>query len=387
VAVRRCPGYGSEDLQPALENCLELLGGLTDVIPPGSRVLVKINHLSPPTPAEAAVVTHPFFLREVLLLLKSNRCEITVGDDIHSRKGDGFAVSGHRQVCEELGVRLINLRETGFRETSCRGEVLEKTYLSRPALETDCIVNLPKLKTHSFTAFTGAVKNLFGFLPHGLRCRYHREYFRSETFCRMLVDVYACLPPRLNIMDAVVAMEGEGPSAGSPREVGLVIAGTDAVAVDAVAALVTGLDPLSVATTRNANERGLGIGEPSRIEILGENIESVKIPDFRQSTIASGLIRRRLPAFLHAFIQDQLVLTPEISVRLCTGCGECAAICPTGAARLESGTARIDPRRCIHCMCCHEVCLPRAVRLKQKTMGRMFRLLDSAYRRFLSRSP
>ncbi len=134
------------------------------------------------------------------------------------------------------------------------------------------IVDLPKLKTHSFTAFTGAVKNMFGVIPCGSRLDLHSRFPGSEAFSRALVDIFACIPPRLTLMDAIVAMDGPGPAGGAPRPVGLVLAGRDAVAVDAVAQSLVGFGPEDVATTVIAARRGLGRADLRSIEIAGESL-------------------------------------------------------------------------------------------------------------------
>ena len=384
VALLRHTDYKSDRLRNILEKCFFYLGGLESIIKPRSKVFVKINHLSPPSTPDKAIVTHPAFTREVLSLLKQLDVEITVGDDIQSKGKDGFLVSGYRQVCEELDVRLVNLREGGFREMDCAGKVLKKTYISPLLLDTDFILNLPKLKTHSFTVFTGAVKNMFGVIPHGLRHRYHREFIRSDVFSQMLVDIFACVPPHLTVMDGIIAMEGEGPGQGNPKNVGAVIASKDAVAVDAVASRIAGFNPLSIYTNQLAHERGLGIGRLEDLEILGANIHDVEDRSFKHSALAVGILRRKIPAFLHAFIQDQLTFIPEIFTKNCTFCLECVDICPVGAAQMEEGSVRIDKSLCIHCMCCHEVCRFQAVKLKQKAVGKLVNGLSALYGKITS---
>jgi uncharacterized protein (DUF362 family)/Pyruvate/2-oxoacid:ferredoxin oxidoreductase delta subunit len=386
VSLQKVPDYDRRNIQKGLNRCFSLLGGLEALIEPGSNVFVKINHLSPPSQPEEAIVTHPSFTKEVLRLLLDLGCNVTVGDDIQSKNQDGFLISGYRRMCDELGVRLLNLKEQGFREVECDGEILKKAFISRAVLDSDLIINLPKLKNHSFMTFTGAIKNMFGVIPHGLRCSYHRQFYKSEVFSRMLVDLFTCARPHLNIMDAIIAMEGEGPSAGKPRNVGLVLVSPDAVALDAVAARIIGLDPKRIRTIANAADRGLGRADLERIEILGEKIHDIEIKNFKPSAIAAGLIEKKIPAFLHAFIQDQLILTPKVSRKDCTACGQCANVCPTGAARLQDkeASAEIDKSRCIHCMCCHEVCRFHAIELKQKAFGRMFRTVSSAYKRIMA---
>jgi uncharacterized protein (DUF362 family)/NAD-dependent dihydropyrimidine dehydrogenase PreA subunit len=384
VAIQRAVNYDSKSIRHALLKSLDLLGGLERIIRPKSRVFVKINHLSPPSPPEGTIVTHPAFAKELLRLLLDMDCEITLGDDIQSKEEDGFLISGYREIGTALGIRLVNLKEFGFKEIPCNGRILKKAYISSLALDSDFLINLPKLKTHSFMALTGAIKNMYGIIPYGHRCSYHREFVKSEIFGQMLVDIFSCAPPHLNIMDAIHAMEGEGPSAGSPKKVGLILASSDAVALDSVASKIIGLDPMQIATTIDAAQRGMGTAQMTEIEILGEKIRDVAVKDFKQSAIAVGLIHKKLPAFLHGFIQYQLVLIPRVLPKKCTGCLECVEICPTGAAEMLEGKARIEKSLCIHCMCCHEVCRHHSIKLGQKPMGWIFRRMTTVYKIMMS---
>jgi len=280
-------------------------------------------------------------------------------------------------------VRFVNLKESGFREVECHGGVLEKTYISSHVLESNIIINLPKLKTHSFSIYTGAIKNMFGIIPHGLRIHYHRDFQKNEIFSQMLVDIFSCAPPTLTIMDAVEAMEGEGPSSGNMRHVGAVLASQDAVALDAVASKIAGFIPMDIFSTQNAHERGFGRGNIDEIEVIGEKISDFVVKDFKHSAIAVGFLRRSLPAFLYAYFQNQLVFTPKVKKNKCTGCWECVRICPRGAVKKkEDGeSAWIDTNLCIHCLCCHEVCRFQAVELKQRPVGQLIRGIQHLARR------
>jgi len=381
VSIEKIADYNSEEIYTALKRNLSLLGGLENIIRPRSKVFVKINHLSPPSSPDDAIVTHPSFTREVLRLLLELNLDITVGDDIQSKEKDGFLASGYRQVCTDLGIRLVNLKERGFREFNCNGQILKKALISPLLHEVDYILNLPKLKTHSLTAFTGAVKNMFGIIPYGLRLDYHRLFKWSDVFSQMLVDIFSCAPPHLTIMDGIVAMEGEGPSGGNPKRVGVILASQDGVAVDAVASKIVGFNPMNIITTQNAHERGLGMGEIEKIEIEGEGISRVEVRDFKHSAVAVGFMRRKIPSFLHGFIQGQLTLTPKINMNKCTLCMECVNICPREAAKLDGNLVWIDRGLCIHCMCCHEVCRFQAIKLRQRPLGRIFREVNDFYRK------
>ena len=195
VSIVRTHDYDYAKIYAAVGKGIELIGGLTKIVPPGSKVFVKINHLSPPSPAEKGIVTHPVFVEAVLDLLKEVGADITVGDDIQST-GDGFQISGFRQMCQRAGVRLANLREAGFVETACSGHLLEKVYLSKISLDADVIINLPKLKTHSLCIFTGGVKNMYGTIPSGHRTKFHAEYIMNEDFSQMLTEIFSAARPQ-----------------------------------------------------------------------------------------------------------------------------------------------------------------------------------------------
>jgi uncharacterized Fe-S center protein len=156
------------------------------------------------------------------------------------------------------------------------------------------------------------------------------------------------------------------------------------VALDAVATKLTGLNPMHIHTTKNAADRGLGIAQLSAIEILGERIQEIEVKDFKQSAIAVGLIRKKVPAFMHAFIQHQLVLIPRVLQKKCTACEECINICPKEAVQMQKGIARIVKSRCIRCMCCHEVCRFHAIKLGQKFFGRIVRGMTTAYKKVMA---
>ena len=371
VSIVRAYDYDSAQLYSAVETSIKLIGGLGAIVKPGSKVFVKINHLSPPSEAEKGIVTHPAFVEAVLELLKRAGAEIITGDDIDSDAGDGFQISGIRQMCEKAGVRLINLREAGFVETSCQGHVLKKVYYSSTVLEAGVIINLPKLKTHSLTIFTGGVKNMFGVIPQGLRTRFHAEYVANEDFGQMLTDVFSVAVPQLTIMDGIIAMEGEGPADGKLRRVGVVLASRDAVALDAVATKIIGGNPLDIYTTRYCNERGLGTGNLDNIEVVGERLEDVAVPDFRLPASAFSLLRGRVPGFLRRFLQGQLTVKPWVIERQCTLCLACEKVCPTGAITMSDRTAEIDHDVCIGCMCCHEVCRFHAITPRRPVIGRI----------------
>lgn len=384
VSIVPAQEYDSKKLHSAIRTSLALIGGIDSMVRPGCRVFVKINHLSPPSEADKGIVTHPVFVEAVLEILKEAGAEITVGDDIQSVPEDGFRISGFRQMCERVGVKLINLRDAGHVETGCAGHFLDKVYVSSPVLEADVIVNLPKLKTHSLTVLTGGVKNMYGVIPQGLRTKYHSEYAGNANFSRMLTDILSVVKPRLTIMDAVIAMEGNGPANGKLRKAGLILAGNDTVALDAIAAGMVGAQPADVLTTRFSHEQGLGVGNLDQIDVVGQTLNEVTITDFSLPRSTGGMaatLAGRLPGPLRAFLQEQLVAKPRLHVTRCTQCRACEKACPVSAIEVGDSGSTINLSLCIGCLCCNEVCRFGAITPTLPITGRGFYFLLNTLRK------
>jgi uncharacterized protein (DUF362 family)/Pyruvate/2-oxoacid:ferredoxin oxidoreductase delta subunit len=357
VSIVRCGEYDRVRTYEAVAEAVGLLGGIRAFVRPGERVLIKPNLLKARPPA-AAVTTHPEVVRAAIRLVREAEGVPLVGDS--PGIGDLRSVSeraGILSVIEEEGAALADFDAV---VTVKGGGRFQRFEIARAAAEADAIFNLPKLKTHGMTVLTGAVKNLFGCVPGKRKVQWHfNTGVDHQAFARLLVELSASLKPRLTVMDAVVAMEGNGPGSGDPRPVGLLLAGGDPVAVDAVAAEVVGVPPLELPVLRAAIDAGIGEAHSERITIVGEPLDGSRVEHFilppREHT------EWRMPEWSRRFLKDALTTRPVIDHRACIRCGICRQDCPRQAIAEVNGRLVINYRDCIRCFCCQEFCPQGAI--------------------------
>jgi ferredoxin len=245
--------------------------------------------------------------------------------------------------------------------------------LAAAALDAGALVNLPKLKTHAYTGLTLAVKNLFGCVTGTKKAQWHlRAGENPELFAKLLVEIAYSFPPGLIVVDGVVGMEGNGPGSGDPRALGLLVAGDDPTAVDAVIARIAGFPEEAVPTLAAARRAGLGQPDLERIEVLGERLADVAVKDFRPAAADTG-IGVGIPRVLRGVLRGALTGRPVIDANLCRLCGRCAEACPPKAIAMDAARKaypRIDRARCIRCFCCQEMCPHRAITVRQGWLRR-----------------
>ena len=369
VAVVSCDGYDPDLVSEKIKTVIELLGGLDKYIRPGMQVLLKPNLLSAKEPSRA-ITTHPEIVAAVAREVRKLGAEVIVGDSPGGAKRGVQRVwdnTGMTEMAEREGIELVNFEASGV----VKREVGDRTYfLAKPAMEADFIISLPKLKTHVLTLMTGAIKNIFGLIPGFRKANYHKEAPKPTDFAHIIVDILSLKKPNLTIMDAVLAMEGDGPSSGQPRWVNLILGSTDPVAMDTVAAVIIGLKPNKVPTTRLAAEAGLGIGWFEAIEMVGEKIDDIRIPDFK---LTSNRKLELIPGFIVKLLDPYIWVRPAIESEECTLCNTCVDSCPTGAVFGNKGDVpKFNYKDCINCWCCHEMCPSKAVFVDQSWLASKF---------------
>lgn len=370
-----CQTYQPDDVNFALEKLFQELGGLNHFVQPGQRVLLKVNLLMK-KPPEAAVTTHPALVEELIKKIHALGAKVIIADS----PGGPFTRNWLKGIYQETGMEDVAAR-TGaelnwnFEQQEYHnpeGKILKQITLAKIIKEVDVIISLAKLKTHGFTIYTGAVKNLFGTIPGLLKAEYHLRMSDVRDFCDMLVDVAQFVKPELSIMDAVIAMEGAGPSAGDLKQVGLLAASFNPHALDLACCHLIGIEPKRVFTLQKANDRGLIPMDIKDLEIRGIDRDNFRpIPFKVPITSHSRHLPIPLPAGLDAFFYKILRPYPYFNHEKCAGCAICARDCPVQCIKMVKGKPQADLSSCIRCFCCQELCSYQAVEIKRGKLSKL----------------
>jgi uncharacterized protein (DUF362 family)/Pyruvate/2-oxoacid:ferredoxin oxidoreductase delta subunit len=349
VYIEKCPDYDCVGF--SIRSLLDKLNA--DVY--GKRVLVKPNVLGPFPPGRH-VCTRPEVLREVCEALESKGADRVLVGDNPGVTGYGASEKALRAagIYDAAGGRFTNLAESTEIITLDTVAGFEIP-VAREVFNADIVVNLPKFKTHNLTTITGAVKNTFGYVIGGAKARLHAAAPLPYDFGAVCVEIYRLRPPEINIMDAVVGMEGDGPSCKDLRQVGLMIASENGAALDCIVARLMGMDGRVIPTVRISRKLRL-CPEDADIVVDGP-VEPV--PDFKPP---STFIQSRIICWLaNRLVFPQVVPKPYIDEETCTDCGRCVEVCPKDALD-EFPSVYYDS--CIRCYCCQEVCPEAAVKLR-----------------------
>ncbi len=367
VAVVRCKTYDVETVKPALEEALNAVNGL-DFVMPGMKIIIKPNLVSFKKP-DAAATTHPALLEALVEMLLARGADVTIGDSPggpHSLPllNRVYTATGMDRV-EKLGAKLnrnMNEKTVDFPE----GKVLKNFTYTEYLDEADAIIDFCKLKSHGMLGMSAAVKNLFGTIPGLKKPEVHYKFQNDAEFADMLVDLNEYFKPRLAICDAVVGMEGNGPTAGTPRQIGAIIASKSTYYADVVGAELIGMNIDGLPTLQAAYERGFAPASSKNLRVYGD-IRALTVDDFKAPPVR-GLSFMRKGNVLHFISKAALEHKPTLKKRLCVGCGECARMCPAKAIEMKNKKPHINREKCIRCFCCQEFC-PRAAMVAHRPLA------------------
>jgi len=324
------------------------------------KVLIKPNVLRASTPEEH-IVTNPALLRAVVDKVEElSPAEIVVGDNpgifSYGDNEHSFEKSGLMEAAKGYYKNLGNSTEN----LPFSPDFMPAVGVSTDIMQADVVISLPKFKTHGLTTMTGAIKNSYGILPGAQKARLHRLAGSPERFQDVIVEVFRLRIPDLFILDAVVGMEGSGPASPELREIGLILAADNGVALDGVVARMMGIDPATLRFLQQAKGMGLGDFDSEMVEIDGE---MVVLPDFKLPPPLSPEATSGNPAN-QEFLRTRTLLRPEADGELCTACGVCIDQCPVSALVMGESVPQVDADTCITCFCCQEICPEKAMTLR-----------------------
>ena len=333
----------------ATKKAVELLGGIGEFIDPGQSALLKPNLFQVKGP-ETGATTDMRVVIAVHELLGEQGSVSVLGEcsatSAYARPDMVLDGLGIKKLCKEHGIELTILDREHPVKRTIEGVILNDFWFPETAT-THPVISFPTLKTHVLTTLTCAVKNLFGLQQGGTKAHHHVHIGNDpESFSHLLLDIYSAIKDqvKLHVVDAHVAMEGEGPASGDAVELGLIIAGADAVAVDLVAASIMDWDPVNeVGTNHLAIQRGIGPTGMDDIEVVGESIEDVLHPMKKPQGHQDGQM----------FIDIRMPIV--VDEDKCIACGICEKVCPAKVITVQE-IPEFNMEKCIQCFCCVELC-------------------------------
>lgn len=372
--ISECPAYESASVRQALTEAIERIGGL-DWVKPGMKIGVKLNLCSARKPEHAAT-THPVMAAELTKLLIERGAQVVLGDS----PGEPFTPAMLKLVYNTTGVRLCEEAGGKLNDDFSHHTVSFPEGKSVKSFEycswlsgCDAIISFCKLKSHGLMGMTAAVKNLYGVIPGTMKSEYHFMHQDPGDFADLLVDLNEYVKPALCLCDAVEIMEGNGPTQGTPRHLGLLLAGKDPYEMDRLCAAILGIPEDEIPYMTAAKRRGL-LPSDDAADYAAEAAK-YGLTDFIRSGATSGWftpaegdrpVKKLLKKTLYILMRSKPV--PDDG---CTACGHCVRGCPAKAIEIVKGKARIDRRKCVRCFCCQEFCPSGAMKVKRSFVARI----------------
>lgn len=304
VSLIKAQSYNLKELRLSLEKLLAPLGGISAFVKSGDRVLLKPNLLTASRPTKECT-TRKEIVYCVAQMVQEVGGKPFMGDSPAFGSAKGVAkANGYLPLCEELNLPII---EFNGHKYSINNDNFQHLRLSKEAMEADVVINLPKIKSHMQLTMTMGVKNLFGCVPGKMKAWWHMEAGKdANRFGEMLVETAKAIQPDLTIIDGIIAHEGNGPSAGEPRELGILGASRDVFGLDVAIADILNVSSEIVPTLVAQKKLGL-CSDVKKIEFLLLKPEDLTVSNWKLPEalmpIDFGLPRVLKSTFKHLYIR------------------------------------------------------------------------------------
>lgn len=366
VSVFACDSYDIKKLDKIIERHFALLEAEKQIIHEGDNVVIKPNLVMRRRPEEATT-THPEFMAAIIRAVKRRG-----GNAIIAESGGGpytkgalkslYSVTGIEGIAKREGAEL-NFDTGSTPVKASDTHVCSSFDIINPVVNADVVISAAKLKTHGQMTYSGAVKNIFGTIPGLMKPEFHYRYPTKPAFGEMIVDLCETVKPSISFIDGIVGMEGNGPTGGTPKKLGVTLASLNPHALDLYACSLIGFEPKDIPTLCSAIDRGICPENVSELEVFGD--AEVKHTDFKEPDSISLDFIAKMPEFVRRPFEKLFTPRPSINYKACVGCGKCAESCPEHTITIVDKKARIDYSKCIKCFCCHEMCPMRAINIKR----------------------
>ncbi len=363
--------YNKDLIKEKLYSGFQLLGGFEKYFEKKDKILLKPNILAGDVP-EKATTTHPVFLAAVVEFFLENEMNITIGESpAMSQLEKAAKTCGIWQIASEYGVDFIELDKPKV-FTNKKNPFIKSFEFSERINYFNKIISLPKIKSHGFTNYTGAMKNLFGLVPGRIKAQWHVRLPKPENFSKMICDLNDTIPQTISIMDGILCQEGNGPRGGNPIELNSLIIGENPFITDLVAINLIGLNIKNAYIVKEYVEKHKLSSDIKDYNIMGDDIlkKQFKFPQKK------GSLTRMLSISENRIIKYLFSPRPVINAKKCKKCGICYESCPLENKAISFEKYYIPKynySKCIRCFCCQELCPYDAIDIKYPILAKIMR--------------
>ena len=371
VYIEKCSSYNEKEVKRAIKQIVTHFE-IIKSIKRNSKVIIKANLVSAMQPDKNAT-THPMLLRALTDYLVEKGCHVIIGDSPGGIYNKKFLARVYKATKMDTTNAKLNdnfgVSHAYFKD----GKVLKNFDYTSYLDDCDILINVCKLKTHGMMSMSCAVKNMFGTIPGTMKPEYHYRFPNHSDFANMLIDLNEYFKPSINIVDAVDGMEGNGPTMGKSKHIGLILASPNPYALDYVASQIINLNPFQVETIKQSLNRKLFAIDEIK---TNDDVNKYIIKDFKNIKKLNSISfyknsNNPISKIIALVSKNIFENKPYLHKNKCICCSKCANICPAKAITMVNNHPVIDRTKCIKCYCCQEFCPVGAMQVKTSVFAKI----------------